>query len=72
MFIKLLIISIILVAIVMLALGIKMWFDPDAEFTSHSCKLNDENANSDSGCFKCQLKDLADCPEKMDNKIKTK
>ncbi|MDF1573344.1 MAG: hypothetical protein P1P82_17175 [Bacteroidales bacterium] len=72
MFIKVLIISIILVAIVMLTLGIKMWFNPDAEFTTHSCKLDEENADSDSGCFICQLKDLADCPENEDSKIKTK
>ncbi len=72
MFIKVIVISIILVAIVMLALGIKMLFDPDAEFTLHSCNLEEENSNSISGCSKCQLKDLADCPEKTDNKIKTK
>lgn len=63
MFIKLFIVSVIMVAIVMLALGIKMLFDPDAEFTSHSCKLDEENSNSDSGCSICQLKNLADCSE---------
>ena len=72
MLIKLFIISLILVSIIMLALGIKMWLDPDAEITTHSCKLDEKDSNSDSGCSKCQLKDLADCPEKLDNKIKTK
>ena len=67
MLIKVFVISIILVAIVMLALGIKMLFDPDAEFTLHSCKHEEENSGSISGCSKCQLKDVADCTEKMDN-----
>jgi hypothetical protein len=48
MFIKLIIISAILVAFVMLALGVKLLFDPD------------ENGI----CSICQIKDLADCPEK--------
>ena len=65
MFIKLLIISIILVAIVMLALGIKMWFNPNVEFTSHSCALDSEDdKESLDGCAKCDLKDIADCSEK--------
>ena len=34
---KIVIISLILVAFVVLALGIKLWFDPKAEFTVHSC-----------------------------------
>jgi len=59
-----LIISIILVAFVMLALGVKLLFDKNAEFTVHSCALeDDESLDKDLTCYKCQLKDLADCPE---------
>jgi hypothetical protein len=64
MFLKVLIISIVLVAFVMIALGVKLFFDPKAEFTAHSCALEDGNTGTDGTCSKCQLKDLADCPEK--------
>jgi hypothetical protein len=47
----------------MLALGVKLWFDPNAEFSSHSCALDSGNIDEDGACSKCQLKDLADCPE---------
>ena len=63
MIIKTLIVSIILVAIVILALGIKMLFDKDAKFTVHSCSLEDGNFESNITCYKCQLKDKTDCPE---------
>lgn len=69
MFIKLFILSIIIVAIVLLALGIKLLFDPNAEFTSHSCKLDDEHPNSLSGCSKCQIEDLADCSENKESQV---
>ncbi len=72
MFIKILIVSIILVTIVMLTLGIKMWFDPDAEFTVHSCALEDGSLDKDGACSKCQLKDLADCPENKSEPDKIK
>jgi hypothetical protein len=72
MFIKILIVSIILVTIVMLAFGIKMWFDPDAEFTVHSCALEDGSLDKDGACSKCQLKDLADCPENKSEPDKMK
>ena len=64
MFIKVLIISVILVAFVVLALGVKLWFDPKAEFSSHSCALESENPDEVGVCSKCQLQDLANCPEK--------
>lgn len=73
MFIKLLIISIILVAIIMLALGVKLWFNPKAEFTGHTCAFEfQEGLDKNSACSKCQLKDLADCPENIDNQVKAK
>ena len=64
MFLKLLIISLILVCIVMLALGIKLWFDPDAEFTVHSCALDNDKPGGDETCLKCQLQNPDQCPEK--------
>ena len=68
MLLKTIIVSIILVAIIMLALGVKMLFDKNAEFTVHSCGLEDgESLNDNGACSKCQLKDLADCPEEKGN-----
>jgi len=51
----------------MLALGIKLLFDPKAEFTVHSCALDDGNTDKDGACYKCQLKELSDCPEKKNS-----
>jgi hypothetical protein len=67
MFLNLLILSVILVAFVVLALGVKLWFDPDAEFTSHSCAFDSGKPDEDGACSICQIKDLADCPEKNGN-----
>ena len=72
MFLKLLIISVVLVAIVMIALGIKLWLNPNAEFTVHSCALEDGNPDEEGICYKCQLKDLSDCPEKKFSPDKSK
>ncbi|KOH43688.1 hypothetical protein [Sunxiuqinia dokdonensis] len=70
MFIKLLIASVILVAFVILALGVKLWFDPKAEFSAHSCALEDDDKlDEDQACSKCQLKDLANCPENKNNQV---
>lgn len=69
MIVKLIIISVILIAIVVLALGVKLWFNPDAEFSVHSCALEDGNLDEGEACFKCRLKDLADCPEKKNDEI---
>ncbi|OFY69785.1 MAG: hypothetical protein A2Y71_10160 [Bacteroidetes bacterium RBG_13_42_15] len=59
MFIKVLIISVVLVAIIMLTLGVKLLFDPNAKFTAHSCALDNGNLDKDGVCFQCQLRDLA-------------
>jgi hypothetical protein len=67
MLLKTIIISIILVAFIMLALGIKLLFNRDAEFTVHSCALEEDGFDKDGACSLCHVKDLADCPE---NKIK--
>lgn len=68
MLLKVIIISIVLVAFVVLALGIKLFFDPDAEFTVHSCSLEEGNISEDGTCLKCQVKDLANCPEKLETR----
>jgi len=49
-FINTLIITVILVAIVMLALGVKLLFNKDAEFTAHSCALDHVNSDKDEVC----------------------
>lgn len=64
MFLKLFIVSVILVAFTMLALGVKMLFDRDASFTHHSCALEDEKLNNVGGCLGCQIKEIANCTEK--------
>ena len=63
MIFKTLIITVILVGIVMLALGVKLLFNKDAEFTAHSCALDDGTSDKNEACSKCELKDLVDCPE---------
>ncbi|UCH15772.1 MAG: hypothetical protein JSV22_07340 [Bacteroidales bacterium] len=69
MFLKLFIISVILVAIIMLALGVKMIFNPNAEFMAHSCAFDESKTDSQAICAKCRIKDLAICPENRKDKI---
>lgn len=64
MFVKLMIISVILVAIIMLLFGLKLCFDPGSEFTLHSCAFEDGSPDKEGTCSKCQLKDIANCKEK--------
>lgn len=63
MFINILITTIIILALIFIALGIKMLFNPDAEFTGHSCALGSGHTGNDGACPKCQLTNLEDCPE---------
>ncbi len=53
MFIKLLLISIVLVAIVMLALGIKLLVNKDAKFTVHSCNPQNNDPEHEGSCCNC-------------------
>lgn len=64
MFLKLLILSIILVAFTMLALGVKLLFNRDATFSHHSCAAEDEELNKVGGCLGCEIKELANCTKK--------
>lgn len=67
MLLKTIIASVILVAIIMLGLGIKLLFDKNAEYTVHSCGLDDDNEDP-GACSQCQIKDLDSCPEKPEKK----
>ncbi len=69
MFLKVFIISAFIVAFSMLAFGVKLLFNRNAEFTIHGCSLEGGDPDEDGGCAKCQLQDLADCPENKINKL---
>jgi hypothetical protein len=64
MLIKLIIISVVLVALSILGLGVKLLFKSDAEFPFHSCTFEDGHSDQNGICSNCQLKELADCAEK--------
>jgi len=66
MFVKLLIISIILMAFVVLALGVKMILDPGSGQSSHKCVLEDSGVEEIGSCSACQLKELTECAEESD------
>ena len=68
MLIKALIISVILVAIVVLALGIKLWINPSAKYSGHKCALKNNKLDRDGACYKCHETDLSKCPEIDSNK----
>lgn len=61
MILKTLIVSAILVAIVMLALGIKMLFNKNAKFEMHSCSFDSDDA--EGTCLGCQVNDPKECSE---------
>jgi hypothetical protein len=64
MFLKLLLVSFILVAFVMLALGVKLLFDKKAEFEMHTCAFEDDQSIDEQvDCSSCQIKEIADCAE---------
>ncbi|MCK9437397.1 MAG: hypothetical protein PHV91_08895 [Bacteroidales bacterium] len=60
---KILILSAILVAFAILALGVKILFDKDAEFIRYSCAGENEDFNDVDGCAGCEIKELANCTE---------
>ena len=70
MFLKILIISVILVGIVLLAMAVRLLFNRNAEFPAHSCALEDGDMDDTGACYICQLKDLTNCPEKVENESK--
>ena len=58
MFLNLFILSVILVAFLMLAIGMKALFDPKAEFTVHSCHLGDPGQDNQQSCSHCEVKEI--------------
>ncbi len=68
MFIKYLILSVILVAIVMLALGVKLLFDKNAKFSAHSCAMEGDRLNENGTCPKCGMGNSSDCYENWEGK----
>ena len=64
MFLRILILSVILVAFTMLALGIKLFFNKKPSLTEHACALEDGELNKVGGCITCGIQKIANCPEK--------
>ncbi len=64
MFLKILILSVILVAFTMLALGVKLLFNKESSFTGHACSLDDGKVNESGGCAGCGIQEVTNCPEK--------
>jgi len=71
MIIKTLIISVVLVAIVILALGIKMLFKKDAQFEMHSCSFinEEERTKGNKSTPKIKIKKLSVTVTDLDNRI---
>ena len=63
MFIKILILSVVLVAFTILALGVKLLFNREATFTEHACAMEDGELNKVGGCAACEIKELANCSD---------
>ncbi|MEF8811752.1 MAG: hypothetical protein V5A47_12570 [Bacteroidales bacterium] len=63
MIIKVLIVSAILVAFIMLPYLIHLLFEKDSEFSLHECPFDEDWKKKAKGCSSCQLKELVDCPE---------
>lgn len=65
MFLKILILSVFLVAFTMLALGVKLLFNKEPSFTEHACAMEDEELNKTGDCTGCEIKELANCSEEV-------
>ncbi len=65
MFLKILILSVFLVAFSMLALGVKLLFNQEATFAEHTCAAEDEKLNNVGGCSSCEIKELVNCSEEV-------
>ncbi|HKK10070.1 MAG TPA: hypothetical protein VJ939_04495 [Bacteroidales bacterium] len=61
MFIKIVIITVILGAIVALPMLLNYFFNNDLEYTIHSCGTANESTSGDGICSSCQIKDLPNC-----------
>lgn len=65
MFLKILILSVFLVAFTVLALGVKLLFNKEASFNKHACAMEDEKLNNVGECAGCEIKELANCSENV-------
>ncbi len=64
MFLKILILSVILVAFTVLALGVKLLFNKEPSLSEHACAAEDGELNKLGGCAACEIQELANCSEK--------
>lgn len=60
MILKTLIVALILASIIALALGLKMWLDPDEETSDEACNTGADQ-KSNIGFRACQIKNLTNC-----------
>ncbi len=67
MILKLLLISVVLIALMVLAFGIRLLFEPGSEFPAHSCALENGQLNKDGVCSACHVTKLTDCREHLNN-----
>jgi hypothetical protein len=63
MFLKILILSVFLVAFTVMALGVKLFFNKKPSFNEHACTMEDEALNNEGGCASCEIKELVNCTE---------
>jgi len=64
MLLKIFILSVILIAFTMLALGVKLLFNREAKLTEHACSMGVDGLNNVVGaCAGCEIKVLASCSE---------
>lgn len=63
MLLKVFILSVILVAFTILALGVKLLFNREAAFTKHACAMKDGELGDVGACASCEIKELASCSE---------
>ena len=67
MIINTLIVSLILAGIMGLALGLKLWLDPEGKSGNKSGKNNTKSSEAFS-CAHCGMKEISDCSLKNDDK----
>ncbi len=60
MLLKTLIASLLLLVLAMLAMGIKLLFNPKGKFTYHSCSMKDGCFDNEDTCPSCGTKDIPD------------
>ncbi len=64
MYLKILILSVIMVAFTVLALGVKLLFNKEPSLSEHACAAEDGELNKLGGCAACEIQKLAHCSEK--------